>query len=104
MGLLRPRCAISGRRAGWLLAREFRRSVPSGLTNVQNRGLDFADLDIAFFAASMVIPAKAGRLKAIGEFGGTVLTVIFKPLGTEALSIISMRRASSKERSAYGKP
>jgi uncharacterized DUF497 family protein len=77
---------------------------PKRITNVQNRGLDFADLDIAFFAASMVIPAKAGRLKAIGEFGGTVLTVIFKPLGTEALSIISMRRASSKERSAYGKP
>jgi len=35
------------------------------VTNLENRGLDFADLDIEFFAASIVLPAKAGRLKAI---------------------------------------
>jgi uncharacterized DUF497 family protein len=69
-------------------------------TNLENRGLDFADIRIEFFAASNVIPAKKGRFKAIGEFGGIVLTVIFKPLGTEAISVISMRRASRKERSA----
>ena len=35
---------------------------------------------------------------AIGLFRGTVVTVIFELLGTEALSIVSMRRASRKER------
>ena len=69
-------------------------------TNLETRGLDFADIRIEFFAASTVIPARKDRFKAIGAFGGMVLTVIFKPLGTEAISIISMRRASRKERSA----
>jgi uncharacterized DUF497 family protein len=53
-----------------------------------------------FFAASTIIPAKKDRFKAVGEFSGTVLTVVFKPLGTEAISFISMRRASRTERSA----
>lgn len=74
---------------------------PKRKTVVESRGLDFAELDIGFFAASTVRPAKAGRLKAIGEFRGTVLSVIFKPLGTEAISVISMRRAGSKERKLY---
>ncbi len=70
------------------------------LANLETRGLDFADIPIEFFAASTIIPAKKDRFKAIGEFGGIVLAVIFKPLGTEAISVISMRRASRKERSA----
>lgn len=41
---------------------------------------------------------------AIGEFRQTILAVIFKPLGSEAISVISMRRASRKERSAYEHP
>ncbi|MDX8533448.1 BrnT family toxin [Mesorhizobium sp. VK25A] len=74
---------------------------PKRVTNLENRGLDFADLDIEFFATSIVLPAKAGRLKAIGEFGEIILAVIFKPLGSEAISVISMRHASRKERSVY---
>ncbi|MDX8510617.1 BrnT family toxin [Mesorhizobium captivum] len=77
---------------------------PKRVTNLENRGLDFADLDIEFFAASIVLPAKAGRLMAIGEFRQTIIAVIFKPLGSEAISVISMRRASRKERSAYEHP
>jgi len=74
------------------------------LTNLaEHEGLDFADLDDEFFAASVIIPAKVGRLKAVGEFGGTILAVIFKPLGSEAISVISMRRASRNERKAHGK-
>lgn len=74
---------------------------PKRVTNLENRGLDFAKLDIEFFATATVLPAKAGRLKAIGEFKETVLAVVFKPLGSEAISVISMRRASRKERSVY---
>jgi uncharacterized protein len=68
--------------------------------NLKTRGLDFAALDLEFFAASVVFPAKHGRLKAVGPFGDTLLAVIFKPLGAEAVSVISMRRASRKERKA----
>ncbi|MBZ9743087.1 MULTISPECIES: BrnT family toxin [unclassified Mesorhizobium] len=74
---------------------------PKRATNLENRGFDFAELDIEFFAASVVLPTKIGRLKAIGEFRGTILAVIFRPLGSEAISVISMRRASRKERAVY---
>jgi uncharacterized protein len=75
---------------------------PKRLANLINRGLDFADLDIDFFAEATVVSAKEDRFKAVGMFHGAVLAVIFKPLGSEALSIISMRRANRKERSIYG--
>jgi uncharacterized DUF497 family protein len=71
---------------------------PKQQKNLTERGYDFADLDLEFFAGSVVIPAKEGRYKAIGLFRGQILAVIFKPLGTEAISVISMRRASKKER------
>ncbi|MER8482752.1 BrnT family toxin [Mesorhizobium sp. M1322] len=74
---------------------------PKRVTNLENRGLDFAKLDIEFFATAIVLPAKAGWLKAIGELRETILAVIFRPLGSEAISVISMRRASRKERSVY---
>nr|WP_295463705.1 BrnT family toxin [Mesorhizobium sp.] len=69
------------------------------LTNLAKHGLDFADLDPEFFAASTVIPAKADRFMAIGEFQGMIIVaVVFRPLGSEAISIISMRPASTRER------
>ncbi len=34
--------------------------APKRQTNLAKHGLDFADLDEAFFLASVVIPAKAG--------------------------------------------
>ncbi len=72
---------------------------PKRATNLINRGLDFATLDIAFFEDAVVVPAKRGRFMAIGSLRGAVLAVVFAPLGTEAVSVISMRRASRKERS-----
>ena len=52
----------------------------------------------AFFAAAVRVPAKAGRFMAIGELGGTVVTVVAAGLGSEAISVVSMRRADRKER------
>lgn len=72
---------------------------PKRAASLANRGLDFATLDIAFFEGAVVVPAKQGRFMAIGRFRGSVLAVIFAPLGIEAVSVISMRRASRKERS-----
>ena len=61
--------------------------------------MDFADLSLEFFLSAHIEVARDGRLKAIGPFGGITIAVIFKPLGTEAVSVISMRQASKKERS-----
>jgi uncharacterized DUF497 family protein len=73
---------------------------PKRFKNLAKHGLDFAALTEEFFASSVIIPAKAGRSMAIGEFNGQIIVaVVFKPLGTEALSVISMRPASTKERS-----
>lgn len=69
------------------------------LTNIEKHGLDFADLTIEFFASSIVLPAKEDRFMAIGEFQGRIIVaVVFSPLGSQALSVISMRPASTRER------
>lgn len=69
------------------------------LVNIEKHGLDFADLTIDFFADALIVGAKQGRYMAIGEFQGiVVIAVVFRPLGSEALSVISMRLASTTER------
>ncbi len=71
---------------------------PKRLANLANRGLDFASLDLEFFAEAHVLPAKQNRFKAVGLLQEVPTTVIFRPLGTEAVSVVSMRRASRNER------
>jgi uncharacterized protein len=72
---------------------------PKRLENIRNHeGLDFADLTLDFFFNATVRTAKRGRSMAIGRFRDTLLTVVFVSFGTEAVSVISMRRASRKER------
>ncbi|MCD2174767.1 BrnT family toxin [Rhizobium sp. C4] len=67
--------------------------------NLAKHGLDFADLTLEFFALADVERAKLGRFVAVGDFRGRlVVAVIFRPLGVEAISIISMRPASERER------
>jgi uncharacterized protein len=39
-----------------------------------------------------------GRLNAVGRHHGGIILVVFVALGTEGLSVISMRPASRKER------
>lgn len=68
------------------------------LTNLAKHGLDFADLDYGFFENATVYEGLLGRHVAVGWFGDMVITVVFKFLGEEALSVISMRPASKKER------
>jgi uncharacterized protein len=68
------------------------------LTNLAKHGLDFADLDPNFFSEAALGPTDNGRFVAIGEWAGVAITVVFRPLGAEAISVISMRSASRKER------
>jgi uncharacterized protein len=70
---------------------------PKRLANLDKHGIDFADIDEAFFLSALVRPAKGDRYAAIGWLDG-VIVVIFAVLGTEGLSIISARPASRKER------
>jgi uncharacterized DUF497 family protein len=71
---------------------------PKRATTLAKRKLDMADLTQAFFDEATIFEAKKGRLMAIGKFRDDLITVIFTLLGTEAVSVISMRRASRKER------
>ena len=72
---------------------------PKRLANIEDHGMDFADLDEAFFEASVITPARSRRLAAVGHHhSGVIILVIFAVLGSEAFSIISMRPASRKER------
>ncbi|UDU18829.1 BrnT family toxin [Sinorhizobium meliloti] len=72
---------------------------PKRIANIEKHGLDFADLSLEFFLASLVVPAKNGRSKAIGRLEDGTIVVIFVTLGSEALSVISMRPARKDERS-----
>lgn len=69
------------------------------IINLGKHGLDFADLTDDFFAGAVIVPSYEGRFVAIGEFRGeTIIAVVFRPTGAEAISIVSMRLASRKER------
>lgn len=69
-------------------------------SNLAKHGLDFASLTVEFFEAARVETTKHDRFLAIGELDGVaVVAVVFRPLGSEALAVISMRRANEKERS-----
>jgi uncharacterized protein len=70
---------------------------PKRAANLDKHGIDFADIDEAFFLTALVRPAKEGRYAAIGYLGA-VIVVIFATLGKEAIAIISARPASRKER------
>jgi uncharacterized DUF497 family protein len=71
---------------------------PKRMANIARHGMDFVDLDEAFFEGSVIVPAKFGRLTAVGRHNRGVIVVVFVKLGTEGLSVVSMRPASRKER------
>ncbi len=69
------------------------------LANIAKHGIDFADVAAEFdFRAAALAVARDGRFKATGRFRTYIIVVIFKFLGTEALSLISARPASRRER------
>jgi uncharacterized protein len=70
---------------------------PKRQANLDKHKIDFAEIGPAFFLGALVKPTRDGRWVAIGEHQG-VIVVIFATLGSEAISIISARPASAKER------
>lgn len=71
---------------------------PKRQINLARHGLDFADLDEWFFLEAVTVPAKGNRHMAIGRLNDGTIVVVFAYLGTEGVSVISMRPASRKER------
>lgn len=71
---------------------------PKRLANLDKHGMDFADLSLDFFLGAVVIPAKEGRFMALGRLEAGPIAVVFAPLGSEAIAVISMRPAGARER------
>lgn len=70
--------------------------------NLDKHGIDFADLAVEFeMDTALVVPARDRRFKALGRFRGAIISVIFAVYGREAVSLISARLASRKERKRY---
>ncbi|MGO4337851.1 BrnT family toxin [Labrys sp. KB_33_2] len=81
---------------------------PKRAANLVKHGLDFANVEEGFdFETALALPTTPSstgrdRYRLIGEMNGVLLAaMIVSPLGTEALSIISLRPASAKERELY---
>ena len=70
---------------------------PKRLANIAKHRIDFAEIGPEFFLSALIKPARDRRWVAIGQHQGVVV-VIFATLGSEAISIISARPASAKER------
>ena len=71
-------------------------------------GLDLAEAESFDWETALVVPGHAdkngrSRFRAIGWFGDDLVTLVFSPLGAEAISIISLRPASRAERKLHGK-
>ncbi|MEO8882387.1 MAG: BrnT family toxin [Devosia sp.] len=69
-------------------------------SNKAKHGFDFADLTSEWFETAKIATVKLGRYRAIGLLAGVTVAVIFRPLGSEAVSVISMRRAGKSERNS----
>lgn len=77
---------------------------PKRLANLDKHGFDLEAFDFARFATLVTKPSRNGRarLKLIGTWNGeTVVVVIIAPLGSEAIDVVSVRRANRRERAVY---
>lgn len=75
--------------------------------NLRTHELDFADVrdrfdwNTARVVQSYPAPDGRARFAAIGRLDGRLVTLVFSPLGSEAISVISLRVASRTERKSY---
>jgi uncharacterized protein len=79
---------------------------PKRTANIKKHGLDLADVEDRFdWETALIGPARPSqgraRFVAVGFLAGDLVTLIFSPLGTEAIAPISLRPASRKERRRY---
>jgi uncharacterized DUF497 family protein len=82
---------------------------PKRQANIATHGLDLADTESFDWETVLVVPGHEGRggrprFQAIGWLSDELVTLVFSPLGAEAISVISLRPASRAERKLHGKP
>jgi uncharacterized protein len=75
---------------------------PKRIVNLEKHGLDFESVFEFDWKGARITEARPSRhggtrMKAVGKFDNQMAVVIFSFLGTEAISIISFRRASLRE-------
>ncbi|ANK90629.1 MULTISPECIES: BrnT family toxin [Rhizobium] len=68
------------------------------IANLQKHGFDFEDVFFFDWKNAVITSSRDGRFKAIGYYEDGTAVVIYALLGSEAVSIISFRPASNKER------
>lgn len=66
--------------------------------NINKHGFDFEDLSEEFFVTAVIVPANYKRSMAIGRLRDGTIAVVFMFLGTQGISVISMRTADRNER------
>jgi hypothetical protein len=81
---------------------------PKRQANMATHGLDLADAESFDWDTAIVVPghtSREGRLRfrAIGWLRRELVALVFSPLGAEAISVISLRRASRTERKLHEK-
>jgi uncharacterized protein len=74
---------------------------PKRLANIAKHGLDLADAYDFIWEDALIAPAHSTRWKAIGRLHDGTVVVVFAILGSEALSVISMRTAGERERRLF---
>ncbi len=80
---------------------------PRRLSNLRLHGPDVLDGREYFHWSKAGIAASCEgrrgrpRFEAVGLLDGRIVTVIFAPLGSEAVSLMSLRSASKRERRGY---
>ena len=77
-------------------------------TNIHKHGFDFSDADELFAGPSLFRPDTREdygeeRWQGVGLIRGRVAEVVFVILGEETFRVISLRRATRKERVYYEK-
>ncbi len=75
--------------------------------DIRTHRMDFADVRDRFeWNTALIVPSYPGpdgreRFVAVGHIDDRLVALVFSPLGTEAISAISLRPASRKERMLY---
>jgi uncharacterized DUF497 family protein len=76
---------------------------PKRIANLEKHGFDFNEAASFDWPGAVVRPAKVNGFAAICFLKLQPVSVIFKPLGREAIVIISMRPVSKTEKKLYDK-
>ena len=79
---------------------------PKRQANIATHGLNLADAELFEWETAFIVRGHRSatgkpRFRAVGRLRNDVVALVFSPLGTEALSVISLRRASRAERRLY---